>query len=71
MHPDKFPRPFGPRSDIDIAVIDDTLFDRIRHAVIDWHYPRKARLYRKRIGNGSGNAVVTSTGGFFHPDKIR
>ena len=71
VHPDKFPRPFGPRSDIDIAVIDDTLFDRIWHAIIDWHYPRKGEALPQTDQEWVRQRRRDIYWGLFHPDKIR
>ena len=71
VHPDKFPRPFGLRSDIDIAIIDDTLFDRIWHAIIDWHYPRKGESLPKPDRTWVRRRRSDIYWGLFHPDKMR
>ncbi len=41
LGPDTFPRAFGDWSDIDVAVVSPTLFDRIWMAILRWHYPRR------------------------------
>lgn len=71
VHPDKFPRPFGPNSDIDIAVIDHALFDRIWHAIIDWHYPRKGEPLPRTEQEWVRLRRRDIYWGLFHPDKIR
>ena len=71
VHPDKFPRPFGPSSDIDIAVIDERLFDRIWHAIIDWHYPRKSESLPQTDRDWVRQRRRDIYWGLFHPDKIR
>ena len=71
VHPDKFPRPFGPNSDIDMAVIDHLLFDRIWHAIIDWHYPRKSETLPPAEQEWVRQRRRDIYWGLFHPDKIR
>lgn len=71
VHPDKFPRPFGPSSDIDIAIIDPTLFDRVWHAIIDWHYPLKGKSLPQPDGEWIRGRRRDIYWGLFHPDKIR
>ena len=71
VHPDKFPRPFGSGSDIDVAVIDHTLFDRIWHAIVDWHYPRKGEPLPKPDQAWVRQRRRDIYWGLFHPDKIR
>ena len=70
VHPDKFPRPFGPTSDIDIAVIDEVLFDKIWHAIIDWHHPRKGEALPQTDREWVRRRRRDIYWGFFHPDKI-
>ena len=71
VHPDKFPRPFGSTSDIDMAVIDHALFDRIWHAIIDWHYPRKGETLPPEEREWVRQRRRDIYWGLFHPDKIR
>jgi len=45
LAPDSFPRAFHPGSDIDVVVVDATLFDRLWKDILRWHYPlRTMRL---------------------------
>jgi hypothetical protein len=44
LSPDNFPRRFTDGSDIDVVVVDDGLFDRVWHTLLQWHYPRRRDL---------------------------
>jgi hypothetical protein len=71
LAPDSFPRAFHAGSDIDIAVIDQGLFDMMWHTILKWHYPRReAHLpdsdWQWRIKRS--NDVYW---GWFVPDQIR
>lgn len=71
LDPNNFPRDFTDRSDIDVLVVDEQLFDTIWMIVLKWHYPRRiAGLFgddhqwmRKRRKD--------LYWGWLHPDKIR
>lgn len=41
MSPHNFPRQFSDSSDLDIAIYDEELFDKIWMALLKWNYPRK------------------------------
>lgn len=41
LNHDTFFRQFSEESDIDIVVIDDSLFDKVWKTLLAWHYPRK------------------------------
>ena len=41
LAPDSFPRSFHAGSDIDVVVVDETLFDNLWHIILTWHYPRR------------------------------
>jgi hypothetical protein len=41
LSPDGFPRPFHDGSDIDVLVVDHTLFDKLWRAILEWNYPRR------------------------------
>ena len=71
VHPDKFPRPFGPTSDIDIAIIDPDTFDHIWHAIIDWHYPHKRASLPKPDKEWLRQRRRDIYWGLFHPAHIR
>ena len=44
LSPDNFPRRFSDGSDIDVAVVDERLFDTVWHTLLKWHYPRRQNL---------------------------
>src|SRR5882672_6522179 len=45
LDPDKFPARFTARSDIDVLIVDNEIFDKFWMTMLDWHYPRRlARL---------------------------
>src|ERR1035438_6763383 len=41
LSPEIFPRPFGMESDIDVVVVDETLFDAYWAVCLDYFYPRR------------------------------
>jgi len=41
LNPENFPRGFSERSDIDVIVVSEALFDRIWMTLLEWHYPRR------------------------------
>ncbi len=50
VDPAKFPRAFSPSSDIDLLVIDESLFDQLWSAILRWHQP-----IRNRAGSGASD----------------
>jgi len=70
LSPDNFPRRFSDGSDIDVAVVDERLFDTLWHTLLKWHYPRRQDLPDgdwKWIGARRKELYW----GWFVPDKIR
>ena len=70
LDPDSFGRGFSEKSDIDIVIIDDKMFDEVWKILLKWNYPRRFRL------GGSDNTWATKRmedlyWGWFRPDKIR
>jgi hypothetical protein len=47
LSPDNFPRRFTARSDIDVVVVDERLFDTVWYTLLKWHYPRRQTLPRE------------------------
>jgi hypothetical protein len=41
LSPNTFPRRFSTNSDIDVLVVDKTLFDSVWITLLKWHYPRR------------------------------
>ncbi len=70
LSPDNFPRKFTDESDIDILIVDETLFDKVWMTMLKWNYPRRHRLYGidwMWAKNRRDNLYW----GWFVPDKIR
>ncbi len=44
LSPDSFGRAFSERSDVDVIVVDEGLFDLVWKSLLKWHYPWKYRL---------------------------
>ncbi|MDQ3914533.1 MAG: hypothetical protein M3323_04255 [Actinomycetota bacterium] len=44
VSPDSFPRPFHPRSDLDVAIVSEELFDAAWLALVKWGHPRRFTL---------------------------
>lgn len=70
LNPANFPRRFSDVSDIDVVVVDEGLFDRVWHTMLEWNYPRRFRLYgADRHWQRSRQDDLYW--GWFRPDKIR
>lgn len=44
LAPRKFGRPFADDSDIDVVIVDSTLYDTMWASILRWHYRRRHRL---------------------------
>lgn len=44
ISPHTFPRRFAWNSDVDILVVDESLFDQVWTTILRWNYPRRYRL---------------------------
>jgi hypothetical protein len=44
LNPKNFKRPFSDASDLDVAVIDEELFDSVWHTLLEWNYMRRHKL---------------------------
>lgn len=71
MSPDAFPGRFSAKSDIDVVVVDEALYDRIWLNMLEWHYPRR----RVRLDDSEYKWYTTRQRelywGWFSPDKIK
>jgi len=71
LHPDKFPRRFHDGSDIDVLIVDESLFDAVWSTILEWHYPRR------RVGLPAADMRWAKDRsdelywGWFVPDRIR
>jgi len=70
LSPDNFPRRFSDLSDIDVAVVDERLFDVVWHTLLQWHYPRRRTLPR---GDWAWSTARRKElyWGWFVPNQIR
>lgn len=70
LSPHNFPRQFSEESDIDVIVVNESLFDEVWKTMLKWNYPRRYRL------NGADwdwarLRMSDLYWGWFVPDKIR
>ena len=68
---DNFPREFSDRSDIDVLIVDEALFDEIWMYLLKWHYPRRLSSLGQVDGRWMRKRRKDIYWGWFHPDKIR
>jgi hypothetical protein len=72
LSPAGYPRRFGPKSDVDIVVIDDTMFDLYWHTMLIWNYPRRGTpQLAGRDRSWRRNRQRDLYWGWFRPDYIR
>lgn len=72
LHPEKDFRPFSPSSDIDVAVVNESLFDALWYTVLRWHYPRRLPPYLPESEQKwSERRMREVYWGWFVPDQIR
>lgn len=70
LNPDTFFRQFSDDSDIDIAIVDDALFDKVWMAVLGWNYPRRLMTLGKLDGEWMRTRRKEIYWGWFVPDQI-
>jgi hypothetical protein len=71
LNPDNYPRPFAPDSDIDVAVIDEAIFDSAWHTLLAWNYPRRLSKLGRPDGDWAYQRRKDVFWGWFTPDEIR
>lgn len=71
LSPDNFPRLFSDVSDIDVLVVDESLFDKVWLSMLNWHYPRKGFALGGADGRWAKNRRKELYWGWFVPDEIR
>jgi hypothetical protein len=49
LNPDGYFNPFSDESDIDVVVVNETLFDEIWSILLKWHYPRRYTGLEKEL----------------------
>jgi len=69
LNPHNFPRRFSDESDLDVAVIDEKLFDVVWMTMLKWNYPRRRGLPagEREWRNTRQNELYW---GWFSPDAI-
>jgi len=71
LSPDAFPRRFTDRSDIDVIIVNEPLFDQVWTTVIQWHYPRRTFRLGEADWRWASGRMKELYWGWFTPDKIR
>lgn len=70
LSPDRFPRPFGPTSDIDVVVVSSRLFDIAWESILHWYYPRRLQRLEQRDWDWFVKREKDLFWGWFVPDQI-
>jgi hypothetical protein len=70
LNPDSFGRQFSEKSDIDVLVVSDTVFDSMWQTLLKWNYPRRYRLdgFEQEWAISRMDDVYW---GWLRPDRIR
>lgn len=71
LNPDAYFNPFNSESDIDVAIIDENLFDEIWSTLLMWHYPRRYVGLDYVSSRWAGQRQKDIYWGWLTPDKIR
>lgn len=71
LSPDGFPARFSAKSDIDVAVVDQGLYDQIWFAMLKWHYPRRTGRLPEQDHKWSTVRQRELYWGWFTPNRIR
>jgi hypothetical protein len=71
LNPDAYFNPFTDDSDIDVAIIDESLFDEIWFTLLNWHYPRRYIGLDHINSRWVGHRQKEIYWGWLTPDKIR
>jgi hypothetical protein len=71
LNPANYPRPFSGESDIDVAVVDQFIFDEAWHTLLKWNYPRRLVKLGKPDGEWAYQRRKDVYWGWFTPNEIR
>ena len=71
LSPHNFPRLFSDESDIDVVVVNETLFDQIWRTILKWHYPRRLEGLRRDDQRWGADRRKDIYWGWLVPDRIR
>lgn len=66
--PHKYGRQFNNNSDIDVAIVDETLFDQYWHSILDWVYSKRGTI-EKYEKDKIKEYRVNITKGFIDPSQ--
>lgn len=70
LNPENFPRRFYDESDIDVLVVDQSLFDKVWKAILAWHYLRRYSGLDGPERKWAGDRKKEIYWGWLEPDKI-
>jgi hypothetical protein len=71
LSPHSFPRKFTTRSDIDVLVVSESLFDLVWMTMLRWHYPRRSALFSRTELSWTNARKNDLYWGWFVPSEIR
>ncbi len=71
LNPDSYFHAFSDESDIDIAIVDTDLFDKVWLNLLDWHYPRRITGLDPINSKWAGDRKKDIYWGWITPHKIR
>jgi len=71
LSPDTFPRQFSEESDIDVLVVDESLFDRLWLTLLKWQYPRRLVQLGRPDAEWASCRRKEVYWGWLTPDRIR
>lgn len=72
LNPDAYFNQFSEESDIDIVVVNETLFDEVWSILLKWHYPRRyTGLENIANSRWAGSRQKDIYWGWLSPDEIR
>ena len=71
LNPNNYPRPLSDRSDIDVIVISQTMFDEAWGTVLKWHYPRRGQHLQDRDRIWMTERRREVYWGWFVPSRIK
>jgi len=70
LSPEKFPRQFHSGSDIDVLVVDPSLFDKVWVTILEWHYPRRGLRLPQLDWDWKQKRTTELYWGWFVPSEI-
>lgn len=71
LDPDKFPAEFSETSDIDVLVVNHTLFDAVWNNIVEWSYRVGGAMRSERDNQWLGARRRELHKGYFEPNNLR